>query len=517
MSEETEISENASGVAEAEQSPSQELFGELSEVNEPADALPPMTLAELPASIQEAVRRMGWPDLMPVQAMALPYGLSGSDIMVQSRTGSGKTGAFLLPLLNFLSITEKRAQALILVPTRELALQVAHEAKTLFADTGLASVALYGGVGYGLQTEALRQGAQVIIGTPGRVLDHLLRRTLNLDALRCLVFDEADRMLSIGFYPDMKEISRYLPGQHVPTFMFSATYPAHVLRLAAEFMSEPRMLSLSHKQVHIAQVDHVYYETDSMGKDRALVRILEMESPAAAMIFCNTRSNVHYVTAVLRGFGFNADALCSDLTQAQREAVLARVRQGETRFLVATDVAARGIDIADLSHVILYEPPEDPESYIHRAGRTGRAGAGGTVISLVDIMEKLALLRIAKFYKISLTALPTPDDEMLRGIVEERLTALLEAQLRQTTGLVKERMSRFGPLARRLAEDNDAEILAMLLDEHYQSALHGGAPLPQGSAEFKPGKRRSSGRNASGSSRPRRGGRRPRSGGKPTE
>ena len=320
-------------------------------------------------------------------------------------------------------------------------------------------------------------------------------------------------MLSIGFYPDMKEISRYLPERPVPAYMFSATFPVHVLRLAAEFMHNPQMLSLSHKEVHVAQVDHVYYETDAMGKDRALVRILELESPAAAMIFCNTRSNVHYVTAVLRGFGYNADALCSDLTQSQREEVLNRVRGGETRFLVATDVAARGIDIADLSHVILYEPPEDQESYIHRAGRTGRAGAGGTVISLVDIMEKLALLRIAKHYKINLVAQPTPDDAALRVVVEERMTAILEAKLRQCTGLQKERFGRFVPLVRQLVENDDAETLAMLVDEYYQQTLHGALPEARQTPARAAGRDGSHGggeRRPGGSSRRRR---RPRSAG----
>ena len=475
----------------------QDIFETLAGVNEPENALPPLAMADLPESIREAVTRMGWQELMPVQAMSLPYSLAGRDLMIQSRTGSGKTGAFLLPLLESVDGKSNAAQALILVPTRELALQVAHEAKVLLGDTKIKSAALYGGVGYGAQLEALRDGAQVIIGTPGRVLDHLLRRTLSLEGLRCLVFDEADRMLSIGFYPDMKEVSRYLPQRRVPAYMFSATFPVHVLRLAAEFMHEPQMLSLSHKEVHIALVDHVYYQTDAMGKDRALVRILEMESPGAAMIFCNTRSNVHYVTAVLRGFGYNADALCSDLTQSQREEVLTRVRGGETRFLVATDVAARGIDIADLSHVILYEPPEDPESYIHRAGRTGRAGAGGTVISLVDIMEKLALLRIAKHYKINIVEQPTPDDSALRSVVEERLTALLEAKLRQSTGLQKERFARFLPLVRHLVDNDDAETLAMLLDEYYQQALHGTLPTPAPMAVPSPAGRAGGGRGPS--------------------
>ena len=207
-------------------------------------------------------------------------------------------------------------------------------------------------------------------------------------------------MLSIGFYPDMKEIQKYLPDHRIHTDLFSATYPPHVLNLAQEFMTEPSMLSLSQKEVYVAEVQHYFCAVDPMDKDRALIRIIEMENPASAIIFCNTKANVHYVCGVLRGFGYNADELSADLTQSHRESVMAKVREGQIRFLVATDVGARGIDIPSLSHVFLYEPPEDHESYIHRAGRTGRAGAAGTVISLVDIMERMELDRIARHYNI---------------------------------------------------------------------------------------------------------------------
>ena len=191
------------------------------------------------------------------------------------------------------------------------------------------------------------------MGTPGRVLDHLLRRTLSLDDLETLVFDEADRMLSIGFYPDMKEIQRYLPRRPLPAALFSATYPAHVLNLAGEFLRDPQMLSLSQGQVHVAAIQHLYCECRPMDKDRALVRLLETENPASAIIFCNTKANVHYVAGVLQGFGYSADELSADLSQGRREEVLDRLRRGKVRLLVATDVAARGIDIPALSHVIL--------------------------------------------------------------------------------------------------------------------------------------------------------------------
>ena len=454
---------------------------EIISVDEPENALPEVSLADQPQLLQTACAKAGWNSLMPVQSRALPYLLEGRDLMVQSRTGSGKTGTYLLPLMARLNPAMPAVQALILVPTRELAVQVEQEAKTLFKGSGFTVAAVYGGVGYGKQMDALRQGVSVVVGTPGRVLDHLLRRTLNLDHISALIFDEADRMLSIGFYPDMKEIQRYLPETSIHAMLFSATYPPHVLKLAGEFLTDPQMLSLSTTQIHVAEVQHLYCECKSMEKDRTLIKILEVENPASAIIFCNTKATVHFVTAVLQGFGFNADELSADLSQSRREDVLSRLRKGTIRFLVATDVAARGIDIPELSHVFLYEPPDDRESYIHRAGRTGRAGAAGVVISLVDIMEKMELQRIAKYFKVPLTQHMAPTDEEVAHAVGMRVTALLEARFRQLNGLERERMKRFEPLVQSIAEDPEQRhLLTLLLDDCYQKSLNPTAFLPAG-------------------------------------
>ena len=454
---------------------------EIISVDEPENALPEVSLADLPQLLQTACAKAGWNSLMPVQSRTLPYLLEGRDLMVQSRTGSGKTGTYLLPLMARLNPAMPAVQALILVPTRELAVQVEQEAKTLFKGSGFTVAAVYGGVGYGKQMDALRQGVSVVVGTPGRVLDHLLRRTLNLDHISALIFDEADRMLSIGFYPDMKEIQRYLPETSIHAMLFSATYPPHVLKLAGEFLTDPQMLSLSTTQIHVAEVQHLYCECKSMEKDRTLIKILEVENPASAIIFCNTKATVHFVTAVLQGFGFNADELSADLSQSRREDVLSRLRKGTIRFLVATDVAARGIDIPELSHVFLYEPPDDRESYIHRAGRTGRAGAAGVVISLVDIMEKMELQRIAKYFKVPLTQHMAPTDEEVAHAVGMRVTALLEARFRQLNGLERERMKRFEPLVQSIAEDPEQRhLLTLLLDDCYQKSLNPTAFLPAG-------------------------------------
>ncbi len=448
------------------------------------DELADICLEELTPELQEACARAGWTALAPVQAKSIPYMLARRDVMIQSRTGSGKTGAYLLPIMQNIDLQKNVAQALVLVPTRELASQVAREAEMLTQGTELRTAVVYGGVGYTAQLEAFRGGAQLVVGTPGRILDHLLKNTLSLDHLKILVFDEADRMLSMGFYPDMVKIRKYIPVGKIASSMFSATFPPQVVRLADQFLRHPQLLSLSGNQVHIAEIEHVYYVVPGMRKERSLARIIEIENPASAIIFCNTKDAVHYLSVVLKRFGYDADELSSDLAQSARERVMARVRRGALRFLVATDVAARGIDIQDLSHVIQYEPPEDPEAYIHRAGRTGRMGSGGVAISLVAEMEKFKLQSIARYYNINMEEKPLPDDDELERVVAERITALLEAQLRARDNLQLERMQRFQSLARNLSQsDEGLSLMVMLLDDYYQQSLH--APPEQPAVEVK--------------------------------
>ena len=446
--------------------------------DEPQNALADVTIDRLTEPLRAAVARAKWTTLMPVQARAIPYLLAGRDMMIQARTGSGKTGAYLLPMLERLDPTRDWCQALILTPTRELARQVTQDAELLCGAAGFRTVAVYGGVGYGAQIDGLRKGAHIVVGTPGRVLDHLLKRTFTLEHLEMLILDEADRMLSMGFYPDMREVQRYLPKRHVNTCMFSATFPASVMRTARQFIREPEFLTLSSDHVHVTDTEHVYYTMPDMEKDRALVRLIEIENPTSALIFCNTKVRVHYVTVVLQRFGYDADELSSDLSQKDRERVLKRVREGKLRFLVATDVASRGIDIPELSHVIQYELPDDVEGYIHRAGRTGRAGAAGVAISLVGLTEKIKLNRTIKRYTIDMEERPVPTDEDVAAVVAERVTALLEARLRSRDKLKTERSQRFLPLARSLVEHEDElPIIALLLDDYYQKMLH--APVPQ--------------------------------------
>jgi ATP-dependent RNA helicase DeaD len=255
--------------------------------------------------------------------------------------------------------------------------------------------------------------------------------------------------------------------------MFSATFPPAVLRLTGQFMEEPGFLNLSSDHIHVTEVEHVFYAVPGMDKDRSLVRILEIENPQSALIFCNTKVRVNYVNTVLQRFGYDADELTSDLAQAAREKVLNRIRQGTLRFLVATDVAARGIDLPELSHVIQYEPPDDPEAFIHRAGRTGRAGGSGTAITLVNTTERSVLMRLSRQFHVNLQERPLPSDEDVERVVSERLITLLEARLRTRDRLQTERMQRLVPLAHQLAENEDSNgLLAMLMDDFYVETFH---------------------------------------------
>ncbi|MGE4420771.1 MAG: DEAD/DEAH box helicase [Pseudodesulfovibrio sp.] len=466
----------------------------------------PITFDTLPEDLRQACERAGWDRLMPVQERAIPFLLDNQDVMVQARTGSGKTGAFVLPLVHKLDPSRHTCQALVMVPTRELAKQVAQDARMLAGDD-FKVVAVYGGVGYKEQLDAFREGANLVVGTPGRILDHLMRRNLTLEDLKVLIFDEADRMLSVGFYPDMVEVKRYLPRDIDGAYMFSATFPPSVLRLAEEFMVKPQFLSLSSDEENVSAIAHQFVEVPAMGKERKLIKLIELENPSSAIIFSNTKRNVEFTAALLSQFGFDAEGLTSDLTQNKREQLMTRIKAGQLRFLVATDVAARGIDIPELSHVFMMEPPEDPESYVHRAGRTGRAGATGTAITMVDVIQKMELERIATRFKIHFEEIKDPTDDDVTAIIGERLTAILEKKYRKLTNLQRERVSRFLPLAKKYAEDEESlALLAMLLDELYQPTLHGKPAEPETADEprrERPAPRERGGRNRRSAESPR--------------
>lgn len=436
--------------------------------------LEPIQFDQFDPRLFQAISSRGWKEAMPVQAGVAPYLLKGIDTIVQSRTGSGKTAAFLLPICEKLIGSGQTTQALILVPTRELAQQVFTELKSLTADIEVDGVAIYGGASYRPQFEALKNGVRIVIGTPGRILDHLTRGSLNLKHLKYLIFDEADEMLSMGFYKDMVRIGEFLPKRRT-TAMFSATMPESVKRLAQRFLQDQEFLCFSGDSTHVSNMDHLYYVVDPMQKDRSLMRIIEVEDPENGIIFCNTRNEVEYVAALLKRFGYDADQISGDLSQNAREAVMAKLKKKDLRFLVATDVAARGIDISNLEYVFIYDMHKDTDQYIHRAGRTARAGNRGISISLVNQLEAIDLKKFANRTGINLEERKVPSEEQVQNRLCEKLSARLESELRDFTTAQKERSKRYrGVLNDINASENAEEIMLMLLDNYHQTLIKKG-------------------------------------------
>ncbi|MBW2261032.1 MAG: DEAD/DEAH box helicase [Deltaproteobacteria bacterium] len=323
--------------------------------------------------------------------------MDGRDITVQSRTGSGKTAAFAIPFAQSIVSPDLNAvQVLVLEPTRELAIQVAAECAEVCAHRNLEVLPIYGGAPIGPQIDRLKKGVQIVAGTPGRVLDHMRRKTLRTGSIEVLVLDEADEMLSMGFLEDIKAIIDRLPARK-QTLLFSATVPDDIKRLASRYMVDPEHISLSADYVGVHEISHTYYQVSGMMRVKDLIKVLEIEKVESAIIFCNTRKDTTAVARYLKKAGLDAEAISSDLNQSQRERVMERTRSKKLRFLVATDIAARGIDIDDLSHVINYTFPTSPDVYIHRTGRTGRAGKTGKAVSLVGPQD------VGHFYQLKLT------------------------------------------------------------------------------------------------------------------
>jgi ATP-dependent RNA helicase DeaD len=452
---------------------------------EPDDALADFTFEDLPEYLYKRVTELGWVTPTPVQAKAIPYINAGRDIAVQARTGSGKTGAYLLPIIDAISEHDKWCQALILVPTRELARQVTAVLKDLCEGSGLMYTTLYGGVGYGEQIRALKAGAQIIVGTPGRVLDHVFKGTFSVQRVTTLILDEADEMLSMGFYPAMRRLKRQLSDKR-NTYLFSATIPYHVDRLAKEFMKGQDRLSLSQGNESVSTLTHHYYLVPQMQKERMLIRLIEMENPTSSIIFCNTKRNVEYLVQVLQNYGYTAQHITGDLKQNKRDRAMDKLREGNLRFLVATDVVARGIDISELSHVFMYDIPEHTEVYVHRSGRTARAGSTGIAITLCEKFEEAKLLAISKQYNFPLEKLDIPSEEQVSQRSEERLIVYLEEIVSELSLMDRERLTRFMPIVETLIESEDSKVLlAHLLDKAYFEHIHS-PPVPEMDSEKAP-------------------------------
>ncbi len=369
------------------------------------------TSLNLHPQLLQAISDLGYTEPTPIQAGIIPVMLAGHDVIGQAQTGTGKTAAFSLPILQNLQKDQGHVQALALAPTRELALQVANAMYEYGQHLGVRVLAVYGGSSYSRQITRLKKGVDVVVGTPGRLLDLIERGVLDLGRVQTIVLDEADEMLSMGFVEDIESILKETPAER-QTALFSATLPAPIRRLADKYMREPQSVTIQREQVTVAAIEQRYYLVNEWDKLAALTRLFEVEPITSALIFARTRVGTGELANELTRRGFPAETLNGDLSQELRERVLNRFRQNQVKVLVATDVAARGLDIDDISHVINFDLPEDPEIYVHRIGRTGRAGKTGIAISLVPPREQFRLRKIEQFtrHKMTRAGLPTVED-----------------------------------------------------------------------------------------------------------
>jgi ATP-dependent RNA helicase DeaD len=377
-----------------------------------------------------AIQDLGYGAPTPIQDQTITLLLAGHDVIAQAPTGTGKTAAYGLPIVERLEVAELRPQALIMTPTRELAIQVSEALQRLGKHREMVTLPIYGGAPYERQFRALARGVQVIVGTPGRLLDHMRRGTVDLTHVRTVVLDEADEMLDMGFIEDIESILQALPEER-QSALFSATIPPRVARLAEQYLRDPRRVSVAAKEAVAPKVRQVYYEVSWPEKTEALARILDYEQPDSAIVFVRTRRDADEVAERLNGLGYIAQPIHGDLNQTQRERTLARFREGRTQLLVATDVAARGLDIPEVSHVINYDLPEDADAYVHRIGRTGRAGRSGEALTLVTPRERRALGMIERLIHRRLQRLHLPTDADVaarrRAAFRDELLAILDA------------------------------------------------------------------------------------------
>jgi len=376
---------------------------------------PPFSELGLPACLLEAIETLGYERPSPIQAMSIPPALKGRDIVGLSETGSGKTAAFALPALALLEVDSLHPQVLILCPTRELAVQVCEDVHRLGAKlAGLHATPVYGGAPMDRQLRALRAGAQLIVGTPGRLLDHLRRGSFDASRIKLAILDEADRMLDMGFRDEMDELLAALPADR-QTLFFSATMNPGVSRLIQRFGKSPEIIEVQQKSRTVSTVDQSYFEVRQRSKVEVLSRILDMSPPRLALIFCNTKRSVDECTEDLVNRGYAADRLHGDMTQQMRERVLKRFREGSVELLVATDVAARGLDIDEIDIVFNYDLPTDPEDYVHRIGRTGRAGRSGRAVSFVFGREIYRIQSIERYTRSLIRRERIPSQEQVEG------------------------------------------------------------------------------------------------------
>jgi len=409
-----------------------------------------MNLAE---PLRRAIAEHGYTKPTPVQSRTFRRVRDGKDVIVRSKTGTGKTAAFAIPILERIPDGRRKPSVLVMCPTRELAIQVAQEFEALAKHRDLSVVAIYGGASMGEQLDKLKAGAEIVVGTPGRIFDHIRRKTLVLGECLVSVLDEADEMLNMGFFEEVTRILDHLPDT-CQQLLFSATVPADIEQIIRQYLTTPETILLSGDEYRVDNIHNVLYHTvDAYPKPRNLLYMIEQEEPQTAIVFCNTRSDTSLVCAVLNRNGYDAELLNGDLQQKERERVMAKVKRGEVRFMVATDIAARGIDISDLSHVVNYSLPEDPSVFMHRVGRTGRIGKKGTSLSLVSGAEIMTLSALQKKFSIDFEERKLPTPEEAKGRWTERHVAELKEAMSASI------FEAYIPLAQQLKGRPDGDYL----------------------------------------------------------
>ena len=375
---------------------------------------------DLHPDVLAAVAAQGYETPTPIQSGVIPVMLAGRDVIGQAQTGTGKTAAFALPIIHQLTPGQGQPQALIVTPTRELAMQVARAVHTYGAQRQTRVLAIYGGQAYGRQLSRLRKGIDVVVGTPGRLIDLLERGALDLSRLRTVVLDEADEMLSMGFVEDIEKLLQAAPADRQTT-LFSATLPKEIRRLATRYLTDPASITIERRQMTVAALEQRAYIVEEKDKLAALTRLFEMEDISSALIFVRTRADTGDLANALTSRGFAAEPINGDLSQDARERVLGRFRNGQVGVLVATDVAARGLDIDGISHVFNVDLPRDPEVFVHRVGRTGRAGKSGVAISLITPREQGRLRRIERYTRQQVTHCEVPTEREIKAHREAQL------------------------------------------------------------------------------------------------
>ena len=432
----------------------------------------------LDAKILRAVTDMGFEAASPIQAKAIPLEIEGKDIIGQAQTGTGKTAAFGIPLLQKIDPKNKKLQAVVLCPTRELAIQVADEIRSLAKYMhGIKVLPIYGGQEIVKQIRSLKDGVQVIIGTPGRVMDHMRRKTIKFGQVHTVVLDEADEMLNMGFLEDMETILSELPEER-QTVMFSATMPAAIAEIAKKFQKEPEIVKVVKKDLTVPKVTQYYYEVKPKNKIEVMCRLLDMYAPKLSVVFCNTKRQVDELVLALQGRGYFAEGLHGDLKQVQRDRVMNGFRKGRTDILVATDVAARGIDVDDVEAVFNYDIPQDEEYYVHRIGRTGRAGREGKAFSLVVGKEVYKLRDIQRYCKTKIVPQPIPSIDDVTEIKADKILCQAEELMQDSD------MNRLIDIIEKKVLEEDyttldlaAGLLRMIMGEDNEDIIEDSRPL----------------------------------------